>query len=65
MMTGDDNHDPTVDIGIDELMSCPFCGEFPTEFEDGEIQCSNKKCSARPSVKWAGRGAWNTRYLDQ
>lgn len=64
-MKKSENEVPQVDIKLDELMSCPFCGEQPMEFEDGEIQCGNKKCPARPSVKWAGREAWNTRFLDQ
>jgi hypothetical protein len=44
-----------------ELLPCPFCGAAPDQFEDGEIQCSNKECSARPSVRWDGIAAWNTR----
>lgn len=58
-------HEVVVDIALDELLGCPFCGAKPDEFEDGEIQCSNKHCPARPSVRWNGRGAWNTRVIDE
>lgn len=59
------DHESNVDIQLSELLSCPFCGSQPNEFEDGEIQCGSKLCPARPSIRWAGRGAWNTRFSDE
>lgn len=47
----------------DALLPCPWCGSAPNVFEDGEIQCSNKKCPVRPSARWGDTEAWNTRVL--
>ena len=31
---------------------CPVCRFTATRFEDGEIQCNNRKCEVRPSTRY-------------
>lgn len=47
---------------MSELLPCPFCGSEPTQFEDDEIQCSNRQCLIRPSTgRYGSAERWNTR----
>lgn len=50
-------------------LTCPFCGtaaEVHNGYPDVRVLCPNRRCPARPSVKWYPRrsraiAAWNRR----